>query len=111
MREYPQKKSFCLYQNNGGHCHFILATSNFSSRLMARDTRHGFAHRDLLDKKDRKRKTPVFAKDYSEAPKFDFRYEHQNGRKETEIAIECLVLDIRFSFDVGRSMLDVHFLM
>jgi hypothetical protein len=27
--------------------------------------------------------------------------------KETEIAVECSVLDIRFSFDVGRSMFDV----
>jgi len=25
----------------------------------------------------------------------------------TEIAVECSVLDIRFSFDVGRSMFDV----
>jgi hypothetical protein len=29
--------------------------------------------------------------------------------KYTEIAVECSVLDIRFSFDVGRSMFDVHF--
>jgi len=28
--------------------------------------------------------------------------------EETEIAVECSVLDIRFSFDVGRSMFDVH---
>ena len=34
------------------------------------DTRHGFAHRDLLDKKGGKRKTPVFAKDYSEVLTF-----------------------------------------
>jgi hypothetical protein len=27
---------------------------------------------------------------------------------EAEIAVECSVLDIRFSFDVGRSMFDVH---
>ena len=27
--------------------------------------------------------------------------------EETEIAVECSVLDIRFSFDVGRSMFDV----
>jgi|AntAceMinimDraft_9_1070365.scaffolds.fasta_scaffold02460_9 hypothetical protein len=27
--------------------------------------------------------------------------------EETEIAVVCLVLDIRFSFDVGRSMFDV----
>jgi hypothetical protein len=27
--------------------------------------------------------------------------------KKTEIAVECSVLDIRFSFDVGRSMFDV----
>ncbi|MCK4603459.1 MAG: hypothetical protein KAU41_02015 [Deltaproteobacteria bacterium] len=27
--------------------------------------------------------------------------------KYTEIAVECSVLDIRFSFDVGRSMFDV----
>ncbi len=26
----------------------------------------------------------------------------------TEIAVECSVLDICFSFDVGRSMFDVH---
>ena len=31
------------------------------------------------------------------------------GKEEkTEIAIECSVLDIRFSFDVGRSMFDVR---
>jgi len=29
--------------------------------------------------------------------------------EETEIAVDCSVLDIRFSFDVGRSMFDVHF--
>ncbi len=28
--------------------------------------------------------------------------------EETEIAVECSVLDIRFSFDVGRSMFDVR---
>jgi hypothetical protein len=28
--------------------------------------------------------------------------------EETEIAVECSVLDIRFSFGVGRSMFDVH---
>jgi hypothetical protein len=27
--------------------------------------------------------------------------------EETEIAVECSVLDIRFLFDVGRSMFDV----
>ena len=26
----------------------------------------------------------------------------------TEITVECSVSDIRFSFDVGRSMFDVH---
>jgi len=30
--------------------------------------------------------------------------------EETEIAVECSVLVIRFSFDVGRSMFDVHIL-
>ena len=34
------------------------------------DTRHGFAHRDTLAKKGRKQKTPIFAKDYSEALTF-----------------------------------------
>jgi hypothetical protein len=34
------------------------------------DTRHGFAHRDLLDKKGKKRKTPMFSEDYSEALTF-----------------------------------------
>ena len=34
------------------------------------DTRHGFAHRDILDKKGRKQKTPIFAKDYNEALTF-----------------------------------------
>ena len=34
------------------------------------DTRHGFAHRDLLDKKGEKQKTPILAKDYSEALTF-----------------------------------------
>ena len=33
---------------------------------------------------------------------------YQNGLKETEIAVECSVLDISFSFDVGRSMFDVR---
>jgi hypothetical protein len=28
--------------------------------------------------------------------------------EETEIAVECSVLDICFSFDVGRSMFDVR---
>jgi len=28
--------------------------------------------------------------------------------EETEIAVECSVLDTRFSFDVGRSMFDVR---
>jgi len=27
--------------------------------------------------------------------------------EETEIAVECSVLDIRFSFEVGRSMFEV----
>ncbi len=31
------------------------------------DTSHGFAHRDLLDAKGGKRKTPIFAKDFNEA--------------------------------------------
>jgi hypothetical protein len=31
------------------------------------DTSHGFAHRDLLDAKGGKRKTPIFAKDLNEA--------------------------------------------
>ena len=31
--------------------------------------------------------------------------------EETEIAVECSVLDIRFSSDVGRSMFDVHLLI
>ncbi len=34
------------------------------------DTKHGFAHRDILDKKGKKQKTPIFAKDYSEALTF-----------------------------------------
>jgi len=36
---------------------------------------------------------------------------YQNGLKETKIAVECSVLDISFSFDVGRSMFDIHLLM
>lgn len=31
------------------------------------DTGHGFAHRDLFDRKGNKHKTPVFARDYNEA--------------------------------------------
>jgi len=31
------------------------------------DTAHGFAHRDLLDVRGVKKKTPVFAKDFNEA--------------------------------------------
>jgi len=31
------------------------------------DTSHGFAHRDLLDVKGRKKKTPIFAKNLNEA--------------------------------------------
>jgi len=31
------------------------------------DTRHGFAHRDVLDSKGNKRKTPIFARSYNEA--------------------------------------------
>lgn len=34
------------------------------------DTEHGFAHRDLLDKKGNKQKTPLFTKDYNEALTF-----------------------------------------
>lgn len=34
------------------------------------DTEHGFAHRDLLDKKGSKQKTPMFTKDYNEALTF-----------------------------------------
>jgi len=30
--------------------------------------------------------------------------------ESTEIAVECSVLDIRFSFEVGSSMFDVHLL-
>jgi len=28
--------------------------------------------------------------------------------EETEIGVECSVLEVNFSFDVGRSMFDVH---
>ena len=34
------------------------------------DTRHGFAHRDLINKKGKKQKTPIFARDYNEALTF-----------------------------------------
>jgi hypothetical protein len=34
------------------------------------DTSHGFAHRDLMDSKGRKRKTPIFAKNFNEALTF-----------------------------------------
>lgn len=34
------------------------------------DTRHGFAHRDILDKEGKKQKTPIFAKNYNEALTF-----------------------------------------
>jgi hypothetical protein len=34
------------------------------------DTRHGFAHRDLLDQRGRSRKTPLFTQDYNEALTF-----------------------------------------
>jgi len=34
------------------------------------DTEHGFAHRDILDKKGNKHKTPIFARDYNEALTF-----------------------------------------
>jgi hypothetical protein len=34
------------------------------------DTRHGFAHRDLLDRKGEKQKTPLFARDFNEALTF-----------------------------------------
>lgn len=34
------------------------------------DTRHGLAHRDLLDRKGERQKTPMFAKDYNEALTF-----------------------------------------
>lgn len=34
------------------------------------DTRHGFAHRDLLDVKGNKTKTPMFIQDFSEALTF-----------------------------------------
>ena len=31
------------------------------------DTSHGFAHRDLIDGRGRKKKTPMFVKDFNEA--------------------------------------------
>lgn len=34
------------------------------------DTRHGFAHRDTLNIRGKKQKTPIFAKDYNEALTF-----------------------------------------
>ena len=34
------------------------------------DTRHGFAHRDTLDKRGKKQKTPIFARNYNEALTF-----------------------------------------
>lgn len=34
------------------------------------DTEHGYAHRDLLDMKGNKQKTPMFTKDYNEALTF-----------------------------------------
>ena len=34
------------------------------------DTEHGFAHRDLFDRKGSKKKTPIFVKDYNEALTF-----------------------------------------
>jgi len=34
------------------------------------DTRHGFAHRDLLDREGEKQKTPIFTKDYNEGLTF-----------------------------------------
>jgi len=34
------------------------------------DTHHGFAHRDLFDRKGRAQKTPLFTKDYNEALTF-----------------------------------------
>lgn len=34
------------------------------------DTRHGFAHRDLMDRRGNKRKTPMFTKDFNEALTF-----------------------------------------
>ncbi|MEA1949724.1 MAG: hypothetical protein U9N83_20830 [Thermodesulfobacteriota bacterium] len=34
----------------------------------------------------------------------------KTAKKKTEIVVECSVLDVCFSFDVGRSMFDVHLL-
>jgi len=34
------------------------------------DTEHGFAHRDLFDKRGNKKKTPMFTEDYNEALTF-----------------------------------------
>lgn len=34
------------------------------------DTRHGFAHRDVLDKKGNQNKTPIFVDSYNEALTF-----------------------------------------
>jgi len=34
------------------------------------DTEHGFAHRDIFDKKGDKQKTPLFTRDYNEALTF-----------------------------------------
>ncbi len=34
------------------------------------DTEHGYAHRDIFDKKGDKKKTPLFTRDYNEALTF-----------------------------------------
>ena len=44
------------------------------------DTRHDFAHRDLLDKRGRVRKTPLFTQEYNEALTFAEHDIKANGR-------------------------------
>jgi hypothetical protein len=48
------------------------------------DTEHGFAHRDLLDKKGHRQKTPLFTRDYNEAltfAEFDVKTNWRNYKK------------------------------
>ncbi len=40
------------------------------SAIVRYDTSHGFAHRDIIDKKGNKKKTPLFNQDFNDALTF-----------------------------------------
>ena len=81
----------------------VLKKMNIEHRMSNIRAAQALAPRGMLNGKRWRNRHMTWKKGCS-----SIRYEYQNGCKETEIAVECSVLDIRFSFDVGRSTLDVR---